>query len=70
MHDSQCGLPLIEMTGLRFNVRYELMDSAYDVEEIKARCRAFGHLPIIDKIIEGIRKNVTQHVKRRWPARY
>jgi hypothetical protein len=65
VHDSQCGLPLIEMTGQRFNVLYELMDSAYDVEEIKARCRALGHLPIID---ENYRRNTEKRDAAREEA--
>jgi len=34
-HDSQAAIPLAEMTSQRVTNLYDLMDSAYDAEEIK-----------------------------------
>ncbi|MDP7098319.1 MAG: hypothetical protein QF511_07380 [Rhodospirillales bacterium] len=36
------------MTAARLTNLYDLMDSAYDVPEIKDHSRALGHVPIID----------------------
>lgn len=49
VHDSQVAIPLATMTSARGVVNcYDLMDSAYDVPEIKDYSRALGHVPIID----------------------
>ncbi len=48
VHDSQVALPLAAITAGRVTNLYDLMDSAYDAPEIKARSRALGHVPIID----------------------
>ncbi len=48
LHDSQVAIPLATMTACRVTNLYDLMDSAYDVAEIKAKSRALGHVPIID----------------------
>jgi hypothetical protein len=49
LHDSQVAIPLAMMTASRVTNLYDLMDSAYDVPEIKAKSRALGHVPIIDQ---------------------
>jgi hypothetical protein len=49
LHDSQVAIPLATMTSSRVINLYDLMDSAYDAPEIKARSRALGHVPIIDR---------------------
>ena len=36
------------MTSTRVINLYDLMDSAYDVPEIRDKCRELGHVPIID----------------------
>ena len=36
------------MTAARVTSLYDLMDSAYDVPEIKEHSRSLGHVPIID----------------------
>ena len=36
------------MTAARVTNLYDLMDSAYDVPEIRAHSRSLGHVPIID----------------------
>jgi hypothetical protein len=48
VHDSQVAIPLATMTAARVTNLYDLMDSAYDVAEIKQHSRALGHVPIID----------------------
>jgi len=47
-HDSQVAIPLAEMTQKRVTNLYDLMDSAYDAEEIKKKSLDLGHIPIID----------------------
>lgn len=48
MHDSQAAIPLMQMTSERATILYDLADSAYDAEEIKAFSKKLGHVPIID----------------------
>jgi hypothetical protein len=48
VHDSQVALPLATITAERVTNLYDLMDSAYDAPEIWDKCRALGHVPIID----------------------
>ena len=45
VHDSQVAIPLMTMTTGRVTHLYELMDSAYDANEIHSR--ACNHVPII-----------------------
>ena len=49
VHDSQVALPLATITAGRVTNLYDLMDSAYDVQEIRDKSRALGHVPIIDR---------------------
>jgi len=48
VHDSQVAIPLATMTSARVLYLYDLMDSAYDVPEIRDKSRELGHVPIID----------------------
>jgi hypothetical protein len=48
VHDSQVALPLAAITGERVTNFYDLMDSAYDAQEIRDKSRTLGHVPIID----------------------
>ena len=48
VHDSQVALPLATITAGRVTNLYDLMDSAYDVQEIHDKSRALGRVPIID----------------------
>jgi hypothetical protein len=48
VHDSQAALPLATITASRLSNLYDLMDSAYDAQEIRDQSRALGHVPIID----------------------
>jgi len=45
--DSQVAIPLAEITNVR-DCLYDLMDSAYDADEIKKKSCQLGHVPIID----------------------
>jgi hypothetical protein len=49
MHDSGAAIPLMRLAGQRgVRVLYDLMDAAYDAEEIQAESVALDHVPIID----------------------
>jgi len=48
LHDSQAAIPLASMTSQRVTNLYDLMDSAYDAEAIRAHSRSLGHIPLID----------------------
>ncbi|MCP5374291.1 MAG: transposase [Hyphomicrobiales bacterium] len=63
LHDSQAAIPLATLTAAR-RVRslYDLMDSAYDVGEIKDHSRSLGHVPIIEANPWGKAER-----KRNWP---
>jgi hypothetical protein len=47
-HDSQVAIPLAAMTTERVVNLYDLMDSAYDNDAIRAHSIGLGHVPIID----------------------
>ena len=49
MHDSQAAIPMARKTAARVTSLYDLMDSAYDAEEIWHTSRDLGHVPIIDE---------------------
>jgi hypothetical protein len=57
LHDSQAAIPLATMTAKRVTSLYDLMDAAYDDEEISKHSRSLGHVPIIDV---NPRNNATQ----------
>jgi transposase len=48
VNDSQVAVPLATLTAQRVDNLYDLMDSAYDAQLIKAHSRALGHVPLID----------------------
>jgi len=48
VHDSQVAVPLATMSAQRVSSLYDLMDSAYSSEIIRAHSRALGHVPLID----------------------
>lgn len=48
VHDSQVAIPLATITAKRITNLYDLMDAAYDCEEIKLYSQSLGHVPIID----------------------
>lgn len=47
-HDSQVAIPLAAMTAQRVINLYDLMDSAYDNDDIREHSKGLGHVPIID----------------------
>ena len=47
VHDSQAAIPMAKQTAKRRTVFYELMDAAYDANEIHAAITELGHRPII-----------------------
>jgi transposase len=48
VHDSQVALPLATITAQRVTNCYDVMDSAYDAEIIRAHSESLGHVPLID----------------------
>jgi hypothetical protein len=48
LHDSQAAIPPALITKSRVVNLYDLMDKAYDAEEIADHSRKLGHMPIID----------------------
>lgn len=48
LHDSQAAIPMARKTTSRVTYLYELMDAAYDADEIWAAVRDLGHVAIID----------------------
>ena len=47
VHDSQVAIPLMTQTSQRVTYLYELMDSAYDADQIHQHSRQLQHVPII-----------------------
>jgi len=48
LHDSQAAIPLTAISSERVTYLYDLMDSAYDCEGIKAYSQNLGHVPVVD----------------------
>lgn len=48
LHDSQAAIPLATLSAGRATNLYDLMDAAYDTEEIRHHSRSLGHVPLID----------------------
>ncbi len=48
VHDSQVAIPLATMTAARVTNLYDLMDAAYDANEIHRMSERRGHVPLID----------------------
>lgn len=68
LHDSQAAIPLATMTVTRVTNLYDLMDSAYDVPQIKSHSRSLGHVPIIDvnpRSAPGLKEELETEAKRR-----
>lgn len=47
LHDSQAAIPLASLTAGRVDNLYDLMDAAYDADEIRACSQDLGHTAII-----------------------
>lgn len=56
LHDSQAAIPLAQMSAQRVTNCYDLMDAAYDAEEIWKHSRNLNHVPIIDLNRRGAEK--------------
>jgi hypothetical protein len=70
VHDSQVAIPLMKMTSAKVQYCYDLMDAAYDAEQIWKQSRKLGHVPIIDR--NPRRKEsvpMAPHVARRYNER-
>lgn len=48
LHDSQAAIPLATLSATRVTNLYDLMDAAYDTDEIRQHSRSLGHVPLID----------------------
>lgn len=59
LHDSQVAIPLATMTAARVISLYDVMDSAYDANEILDHSRSLGHVPIVKPVK---RKSLTKSV--------
>ena len=73
LHDSQLAIPLATMTASRVTNLYDLMDSAYDAPEIKAKSHALGHVPIIDphpRNVPGGKEAIAAEARGRRKAGY
>lgn len=53
VHDSQVAIPLSTLTAQRVTSLYEVMDAAYDAEEIMEHVRSQGRVPIIAPSARG-----------------
>jgi hypothetical protein len=71
VHDSQVALPLATMTAQRVTNLYDLMDSAYDAQIIKAWSRALGHVPLIEshRRSNGQKQEFAPHEAQRFRER-
>jgi hypothetical protein len=73
LHDSQVAIPLATMTAKRVTNLYDLMDSAYDAPEIKAKSLALGHVPIIEahpRSVPGGKQAIAVEARGRQAAGY
>jgi len=48
MHDSQAAIPLMQLSAQRVRSLYQLMDAAYDAQNIRQYARQLGQVPIIE----------------------
>ena len=48
LHDSQAAIPLATLSAERTTNLYDLMDAAYDADQIREHSRSLGHVPLID----------------------
>jgi hypothetical protein len=56
MHDSQAAIPLARLTASRVTNLYDLMDSAYDAQQIHECSQRLGHVAIIEPQKRGGKK--------------
>jgi hypothetical protein len=53
LHDSQVAIPLATITAQRVTNLYDIMDSAYDCQQIAEHSRKLNHVPIIERLKRG-----------------
>ena len=71
VHDSQAAIPLATMTAGRVVNLYDLMDAAYDAQEIRATSERLGHVAIIDanpRRDKALKKALQREAKARRAA--
>lgn len=61
VHDSQAAIPLATLSADRVTNLYDLMDAAYDMDEIRQHSRSLGHVPLIDINPRGNRALLEEH---------
>lgn len=70
LHDSQVAMPLMKMTAQRVTNLYDLSDSAYDCQILRAESQALGHVPIIERLERGKGlAPMAPHEKQRYKER-
>jgi hypothetical protein len=71
VNDSQVAIPLATMTAERVVNLYDLMDSAYDAQLIRAKSLALGHVPLIDGHTRrgGVKPQFAPHEAQRYKER-
>lgn len=71
LHDSQAAIPLATLTAQRVTSLYDLMDCAYDANEIHQHSRSLGHVPLIalGKSTPPIAQGIYQDSLRRYDKR-
>ncbi len=70
LHDSQAAIPLAKMSADQVISLYDLMDAAYDAEQIKKISIDLGHVPIIDQNPRrGEKTQMEPASKRRYDER-
>jgi transposase len=75
LHDSQAAIPLATLTAQRVTSLYDLMDCAYDANEIYAHSESLGHVPLIARhdhravpIPKRVQDSLRRYDKRRSVA--
>ena len=70
VHDSQVAIPLMKLTSGKVQYCYDLMDAAYDAQQIWAQSKALDHVPIIDRNPRnGEVVSMSPHEARRYNER-
>ena len=67
LHDSQAAIPLATLSAERTTNLYDLMDAAYDAEQIREHSRSLGHVPLIDVNPRGDKARA-EELRTRSPA--
>ena len=70
LHDSQMAIPMATLTAQRVTSLYDLMDAAYDAQEIHAHSLSLGHKPIIDPAHRGRKSQSILPLLKKWPREF